>query len=139
MNAVERNEQEQIWATRSSFYFQEVIGIILKGFFTASTGTWGTRAYTIQLGVVSGLGPDHIGSVKKPNRAQSSYMKKGHKSRELRIPFDPLQQDLYRLQVKYKRKIPGCTIPLYPHLSGRGRQGEFPFMFVREYFRRRGY
>ena len=66
-------------------------------------------------------------------------MKKGYKSCELRIPFDPAQQDLYRLQVKRKRQIPGCTIPLYHHLSGRGRQGEFPFMVAREYFRRLGY
>jgi hypothetical protein len=69
-----------------------------------------------------------------------SHMKKSRKSRELRIPFDPVQQDLYRLQVEYERKIPGCNIPLYPHSgSGRGWQGEFPFMFVREYFRRHGY
>jgi hypothetical protein len=72
-------------------------------------------------------------------RIRSQYMKKGHKSCELRIPFDPAQQDLYRLQVKRKRQIPGCTIPLYHHLSGRGRQGEFPFMVAREYFRRLGY
>jgi hypothetical protein len=71
-------------------------------------------------------------------------MKKGHKSRELRIPFDPLQQELYRLQVKYRRPISGCDIPLYPPVIGRdkigrGWQGEFPFMFVREYFCKRGY
>src|SRR2546426_7511932 len=77
--------------------------------------------------------------LRKHGRVQNLRMKKSYKRRELRIPFDPLQQDLYHLQVKYKREIPGCTIPLYCHLSGRGRQGEFPFMVVREYFRRRGY
>jgi hypothetical protein len=66
-------------------------------------------------------------------------MKKAHKSREKSIPFDPLQKDLYDLQVKYKRRIPGCDYPIWHSLKGRGRHGEFPLMVVREYYRRRGY
>jgi hypothetical protein len=58
---------------------------------------------------------------------------------EIRIPFDPVQHDLYRLQVKHRRDIPGCIYPLWPSLKGRGRMGEFPLIVAREYFLGHGY
>jgi hypothetical protein len=70
-------------------------------------------------------------------------MKKVHKRRRLEIPsnifFDPRQKTLYGLQVKPKRRIPGCIYPLWHLLRGRGRYGEFPLMVVREYLIKRHY
>jgi hypothetical protein len=66
-------------------------------------------------------------------------MKKGRKSCELRIPFDPLQEYLYRRQVKQRRRLPGCIYPIWHLLRGKSRHGEFPLVFVREYFLTRGY
>lgn len=66
-------------------------------------------------------------------------MKDLHGSREVKVFFDPFQEELYRLQVKYGRRIPGCIYPLWYSLKGRGRFGEFPLVVVREYFLKRGY
>jgi hypothetical protein len=57
----------------------------------------------------------------------------------MRIAFDPLQKDLYDLQVKFKRQNPGCKYLLFHSLKGKGRHGEFPLMVVREHFRNLGY
>jgi hypothetical protein len=55
------------------------------------------------------------------------------------IFFDPRQKHLYGLQVKCGQPIPGCEIPLFHTLKGKSNRGEFPLVFVREYFLTHGY
>lgn len=55
--------------------------------------------------------------------------------REIPVPYDPIQYDLYRAG------DPTCAFHSvrWPLSAGRGRHGEFPLVVVREHFRKLGY